>query len=67
MPHCPSCSTQKSHALTQDELFIEFCHDCGLLYVDFGVCRPRLYQQIEKQAERWEHQVNQSRLSSMLY
>lgn len=53
---CPHC--ENTVPFTQDgELFLEICEDCGLILLDFGPKRPRLYENAEEQTRRWDERV----------
>ena len=48
---CPWCQAR----IERDEsVCFELCAACGLVWLDFGSERPRLYRAVEAQVTRWE-------------
>jgi Zn-finger nucleic acid-binding protein len=54
MNTCLVCSSKKSQR--QKEIEVDYCMVCGIVYLHFGAQRPRLYEQLEKQTQRWQKQ-----------
>ncbi|PIQ27700.1 hypothetical protein COW36_07340 [bacterium (Candidatus Blackallbacteria) CG17_big_fil_post_rev_8_21_14_2_50_48_46] len=56
---CPTCTT----AFVREEKVrgaqIEHCEACGMMWLDFSIYRPRIYEQLEAQSQRWQARYQQ--------
>lgn len=53
--NCPTCLHHMPDRQESPELFFEICPRCGVVWIDFGGQRPRLYASVESQAARWDN------------
>lgn len=52
MNTCFVCSSTEKKF--QEEIEVDYCMVCGIVSLNFGEQRPRLYKQLEHQTQRWE-------------